>query len=160
MRIDELTKIALNNKYSIERRYRAGHDEIVLYSHHYEIDRQVVRINNETKGILFISNGSSGVNDLNVIKASIEFAETPPEDREEIKKYFYKHNSMKTKGGNPTYLAIRKKPSISYPVLQGSSEDIFEYKVEFTDEEIEEVKKEYGIFLDDFEKIEVKGDKK
>lgn len=72
-----------------------------------------------------------------------------------MKKYFYKHNSMKTKGGNPTYLAIRQRPSISYPVLQGSSQDIFEYKVEFTDEEMEVVKKEYGIFLDDFEKVEV-----
>ena len=95
-----------------------------------------------------------------MILAAMELAETPPEDREEIKKYFYKHNSMKTKGGNPTYLAIRQRPSISYPVLQGSSEDIFEYKVEFTDDEIEKVKKEHGIFLDDFEKIEVKGDQK
>lgn len=90
----------------------------------------------------------------------VEYAETPPEDREEIKKYFYKHNSMKTKGGNPTYLAIRQRPSISYPVLQGSSEDIFEYKVEFTDEEIKKEQKEHGISLDDFEKNEVKDDQK
>ena len=90
----------------------------------------------------------------------VEYAETPPEDRKEIKKYFYKHNFMKTKGGNPTYLAIRQRPSISYPLLQGSSQDIFEYKVEFTDEEIKKEQKEHGISLDDFEKNEVKDDQK
>lgn len=90
MRIDELRKIALDNKYSIERRYRAGCDEIVLYSHRYGIDKQVVLINNETKGILFISNYSCGESDLNVIKASIEYAETPPEDRCEEKYYLVK----------------------------------------------------------------------
>lgn len=90
----------------------------------------------------------------------VEYAETPPEDREEIKKYSYKHNSMKTKGGNPTYLAIRQRPSISYPLLQGSDKDIFEYKVEFTDEEIKKAQKEHGISLDDFEKNEVKDDQK
>ena len=92
----------------------------------------------------------------NMILAAMELAETPPEDREEIKKYFYKHNFMKTKGGNPTYLAIRQRPSISYPVLQGSNQDIFEYKVEFTDEEIEEYKKEFGMNLDHYIKEEAR----
>lgn len=85
----------------------------------------------------------------------VEYVKTPIEEREEDKKYTYQHNFIKTKGNNSTYLAIRQRLSISYPVLQGSSQDIFEYKVEFTDEEMEEVKKEYGIFLDDFKKVEV-----
>lgn len=85
----------------------------------------------------------------------IEYAKTPIKDRGDTSKHIYKHNFIKTKGNSFTYLAIRQRPSISYPVLQGSSEDIFEYKVEFTDEEIEEVKKEYGIFLDDFKKLEM-----
>ena len=153
MRIDELKRIAEENDYEYE----------------FEIDHKFTNKNN---GNYVIINSACenriwttirdwcNDGDFNMIKASIEFAETPPDDREEIKKYFYKHNSMKTKGGNPTYLAIRQRPSISYPVLQGSSEDIFEYKVEFTDDEIEKAKKEHGIFLDDFEKIEVKGDQK
>lgn len=84
-----------------------------------------------------------------------EYARTPIKDRGDTSKHIYKHNFIKTKGDSFTYLAIRQRPSISYPVLQGSNQDIFEYKVEFTDEEIEEVKKEYGIFLDDFKKLEV-----
>lgn len=152
MRIDELKRIAEENDYEYE-----------ADSMKHQFKRQTTRISisRKYKKTLWItSNSYCDYRDFNMIKAAVEFAETPPEDREEIKKYFYKHNSMKTKGGNPTYLAIRQRPSISYPVLQGSSEDIFEYKVEFTDEEIEEVKKEHGIFLDDFEKNEVKDDQK
>ena len=152
MRIDELTKIALDNKYSIERRYRAGHDEIVLYSHHYEIDRQVVRINNETKGILFISNGSSGVNDLNVIKAAIKFAETPPEDREEEEKFYLKQKYFQDHLGSKQYFCIRICGG--YPILKGypiTNAD----KFEFTLKEIEEIKEKFDTDLADFELVEV-----
>lgn len=67
----------------------------------------------------------------------------------------YEHNFIKSRGGNPTYIAIRQRPNNKYPILQGSYKDIFEYKVEFTDKEMEEAKKQYGIFLDDFVKKEV-----
>ena len=96
------------------------------------------------------------ITDERLFDLLVEYAKTPIEDRGDTSKHIYKHNFIKTKGNSFTYLAIRQRPSISYPVLQGSSEDIFEYKVEFTDEEIEEVKKEYGIFLDDFKKVKVK----
>lgn len=155
MRINELKKIAKENDYIYLGTRCKYHDFI------RDSDGALISINQfNVNDIRFFEIDWCLETDLKMIKAAIEFAETPPEDREEIKKYFYKHNSMKTKGGNPTYLAIRQRPSISYPVLQGSSEDIFEYKVEFTDEEIEEVKKEHGIFLDDFEKNEVKDDQK
>lgn len=94
-------------------------------------------------------------NERELFNLLAEYARTPIKDRGDTSKHIYKHNFIKTKGNSFTYLAIRQRPSISYPVLQGSSEDIFEYKVEFTDDEIEEVKKEYGIFLDDFKKVEV-----
>lgn len=95
-------------------------------------------------------------NESELIQLIFDYAKTPIKDRGDTNKYIYKHNFIKTKGNSFTYLAIRQRPSISYPVLQGSSEDIFEYKVEFTDEEIEKAKKEHEIFLDDFKKIEVK----
>ena len=97
-------------------------------------------------------------NERELYNLLVEYARTPIKDRGDTSKHIYKHNFIKTKGDSFTYLAIRQRPSISYPVLQGSSEDIFEYKVEFTDEEIEAVKKEYGIFLDYFEKNEVEDD--
>ena len=85
----------------------------------------------------------------------IEYAKTPIDERKEEEKYFYEHRFIKTRGGNPTYLAIRQRPNYKYPILQGSYKDIFEYKVEFTDKEMEETKKQYGIFLDDFVKKEI-----
>lgn len=85
----------------------------------------------------------------------VEYAKTPIDEREEEDKYFYEHRFIKTRGGNPTYLAIRQRPNTRYPILQGSYKDIFEYKVEFTDKEMEETKKQYGIFLDDFVKKEI-----
>ena len=156
MRIDELKRIAKNNTFRLV-------EDIFTISLYWIGANNLfeIVINKKRVGDIVI------VDDLfdnrkveNMVRAAKVFSNTPLPDREEIKKYFYKHNSMKTKGGNPTYLAIRQRPSISYPVLQGSSEDIFEYKVEFTDEEIKKAENEHGISLDDFEKNEVKGDKK
>lgn len=158
MRIDELKKIAEENDYKwLENK----HNQL---DHKLEFRRNVgvleniinqIAIREGIENRIFFNINYCNEKDLNMIKASLEYAETPPEDRQEIKKYFYKHNFIQTKGNSFTYLAIRQRPSISYPVLQGSSRDIFEYKVEFTDEEIEKAQKEHGIFLDDFKKIEV-----
>lgn len=149
MKIDELKRIAEENDYVLTKSFD-----------NYKLKRKnrgnCIDISNVNANRVWISNISlCDDEDSNMIKAAVEFAETPIEEREEDKKYTYKHNFIRTKGNNFTYLAIRQRLSISYPVLLGSSQDIFEYKVEFTDEEMEEVKKEYGIFLDDFKKVEV-----
>ena len=52
-------------------------------------------------------------------------------------------------------MALRKRPHISYFTLQGSDEDIFEYQVRFTREEIKEIKEKFDTDLSDFEVIEV-----
>lgn len=156
MRTKEYKEIVEDNGY----RYYETIYSIIARKYSEEYYNIEIKVGKLRPGRLEVTIKGFCGDESDMILAAMELAETPPEDREEIKKYFYKHNSMKTKGGNPTYLAIRQRPSISYPVLQGSSEDIFEYKVEFTDDEIEKVKKEHGIFLDDFEKIEVKGDQK
>lgn len=156
MRIDELERIAKNNNFSLVEDIFT----ISLYWIGANNPFEIVINKKRVGDIVIVDDLFDNVKVENMVRAAKAFSNTPLPDRQEIKKYFYKHNSMKTKGGNPTYLAIRQRPSISYPVLQGSSEDIFEYKVEFTDDEIEKAKKEHGIFLDDFEKIEVKGDQK
>lgn len=155
MRIDELKKVAEENDYTL---WSISGD---FYQFKRKLTMKLIHIGKlEVNRIYFHNFDICDEKDFNMIKACMDFSYTPPEDRQEIKKYFYKHNFIQTKGNSFTYLAIRQRPSISYPVLQGSSEDIFEYKVEFTDDEIEKAKKEHGIFLDDFEKIEVKGDQK
>lgn len=84
-----------------------------------------------------------------------KYASTLLDERKEEKKYFYEHKFIKTRGGNPIYLAIRQRPNNKYPILQGSNKNIFEYKVEFTDREMIEAKNQYGIYLFDFIKKEV-----
>lgn len=151
MKINELKRIAKENDYE----YKPGFMR-TRFKRKYDGYTNEIAVNEYAANYVWFSNYyHCDEKDFNMMKATMKYAETPLEDREEIKKYFYEHNSMKTKGGNPTYLAIRQRPSISYPVLQGSSKDVFEYKVEFTDDEIEIFKKEYGICLDDFEKNEV-----
>lgn len=155
MRTKEYKKIVEKNGY---RYYETNYSIIArkYLDEYYDIEIKVGKLR---PGRLEVNIKGFCGDESDIILEAMELAETPLDDREEkIKKYFYKHNSMKTKGGNPTYLAIRQRPSISYPVLQGSSEDIFEYKVEFTDEEIKKAQMEHGIFLDDFEKNEVEGD--
>lgn len=155
MKISELKKIAKENDYKLKEKKETKEITLERKVTYDGLISNVITISLIIKNLIFIENEYCDDKDVKMIKAAVEFAETPPEDREEIKKYFYEHNSMKTKGGNPTYLAIKQRPSISYPVLQGSSKDVFEYKVEFTDDEIEIFRKEYGICLDNFEKNEV-----
>lgn len=85
----------------------------------------------------------------------VEYAKTPLDEREEEKKCFYRHKWAKTKNGNWLYMALRERPNISYLTLQGSNEDVFEYKVRFTLKEIEEIKEKYNTDLSDFEEKEV-----
>lgn len=158
MKISELKKIAKENDYKLKEEKET---EQIILERKITFDgfiSNVITISLMEKNLIFIKSKHCDDKDIKMIKGAVEFAETPIGDREEIKKYFYEHNSMKTKGGNPTYLAIRQRPSISYPVLQGSSEDVFEYKVQFTDEEIKLAVKEHDIFLDDFEMIEVENE--
>lgn len=152
MRIDELKRIATNNNFSLVEDIFT----ISLYWMGVNNPFEIV-INKKRVGDVVI------VDDLfdnrkveNMVRAAKAFSNTPLPDRQEIKKYTYKHESLKTKGNSFTYLAIRQRPSISYPTLQGSDVDIHEYKVEFTDKEIEEYKKEFGINLDHYIKEEVK----
>lgn len=91
-------------------------------------------------------------NEDKLFELMVEYVKTPLDERKEEEKYFYEHKFIKTRGGNPTYLAIRQRPNNKYPILQGSYKDIFEYKVEFTDKEMEEAKNKYWICLDDFVK--------
>lgn len=113
--------------------------------------REICRINNNyTEWGLLNDSFKKDVFDI-----IFEYASTPLDERKEEKKCFYEHKFIKTRGGNPTYLAIRQRPNNKYPILQGSCKDVFEYKIEFTDKEIKEAKKQYGIFLDDFVKKEI-----
>lgn len=155
MKISELKRIARENDY--ELRKDKDYEGIIL-ERRVDADgviSNVIMVSSKIKNQIFVKNEYCDDKDINMIKAAAAFAETPVGEREEEKKCIYEHKFIKSRNGNPVYFTIRQRPNISYPVLQGSSEDVFEYKVQFTDEEIKLVLQEYEIFLDAFERIEV-----
>ena len=149
MKIKELKRIAKENDYILSRPFGD-------FTFTEGVGENYINISGDYKNRIWFSIPSfCNEKDFNMIKAAVEFAETPLEEREVPKKYYLKHRWAKTKNGNWMYLALRQRPSISYLTLQGSDKDIFEYQVRFTREEIDEIKEEYNTDLSDFEIVEV-----
>lgn len=159
---DELSKIDNGYKYSIIEKEGIGyftHDIIAkptTKSYKANPCNDLIylvasfTINNDRVKIL-------GVEHTKAIKSLLDFIDTPIEDR--ICHYFIlEHKFLKTKGGSPSYLAIRQRPNISYPILQGSPIDIADYKVVFTEREIKDFDFNKGFSMDEFKKIEVDKD--
>lgn len=85
MKIDELKNIAEENGYVLTRPFDK-----------YKLERKnsgnCIDISNVNTNRVWISNISiCDDKDLNMIKAAVEFAETPIEDREEEKKFYLRH---------------------------------------------------------------------
>ena len=90
MRIDELKRIAEENDYEYE-----------ADSMKHQFKRQTRRINiskKDEKTLWITSNSYCDDKDFNMIKAAVEFAETPIEDREEEKYYLVKFSEKEIEG--------------------------------------------------------------
>lgn len=86
MKIDELEKISEENDYEF---YESLEYKSIALTRRISVDGLItnqISINSNTKNHVFIENCHCDEKDLNVIKAAIELAETPPEDRGEITK--------------------------------------------------------------------------
>ena len=91
--------------------------------------------------------------DFNMIKAAVEFAETPPEDRKEKEKKFYlEHRYFKCTNGDSRYFQILESDGTPWLNAMYS---VMGYKKQFTLKEIEETKKKFDTDLKDFELVEV-----
>ena len=147
MRIDELKRIAKENDYEYSK-YSITH----IFTRE-NIDNYI-RINSMFENRIWISitDWCDG-KDFNMLKAAVEFAETPPEEREEDMKNFLVHKFMR--GGKnlsfPGYLMQCHATDLMYignDILDGRS-----YSCErntFTMEEIEKIKKENNTKLKNF----------
>ena len=82
----------------------------------------------------------------------VEYAETPPEDREEEKKFYLKHKYFKCTNGDSRYFQIYE--SNGTPWLNAMY-TVMGYKKQFTLKEIDEIKEKFGTDLADFELVEV-----
>ena len=63
---------------------------------------------------MFIENRHCDKKDINVIKAAIELVETPPEDREEEKKFYLEHKWENKKFTRKEIEEIKEKFDISW----------------------------------------------
>lgn len=145
MKIDELKRIAEENDYEYE--YKMYHKFINKNNGNY------ITINSMRENRIWVSVTSwCEDKDFNMIKAAIEFAETPIEDREEEKKFYLEHRYFKCTNGDSRYFQIYEpdgKPWLN------AMYSVMGYKKQFTLKEIEEIKEKFDTDLADFELVEV-----
>ena len=145
MKIDELKRIAEENFY-VYRGVMGG-----SYNFIRDIDGALIDISKfKVNDIHFLDIDWCQETDLKMIKAVIEFAETPLEDREEEKKFYLRHKWLECIGNR--YLTWDPGDNCCY--LDDSAE-YYSGKMKFTLNEIEEIKKKFDTDLKDFELVEV-----
>ena len=153
MKISELKTIAKENDYELKEEKEI---EQITLERKVTFDgfiSNVITISLIKKNLIFIKSKHCDDKDFNMIKAAVEFAETPVDEREEEKKFYLKHRWFKP---SPIY-----KNYLNYWI--GNDEYWLDYKNEskeiqtqFTLKEIDEMKEKFNTDLKDFKKIEVK----
>ena len=144
MKTDELKRIAKENDYILSRPFGD-------FTFTEGVGENYINISGDYKNRIWFSIPSfCNEKDFNMIKAAVEFAETPLEEREEPKKYYLKHKWIETEGYN--YLNFEIKDN-NYICASQNKSDL--YQTTFTKEEIEEIKRKLNTDLNDFEIVEV-----
>lgn len=149
MKINELKKIAEKNEYELTEcleQYEFVRRSEIFY-HHITISK--VRAN----GLWIFIKVWCDDKDFNMIKAAVEFAETPIKDREEEKKFYLRHRWLKPKPIYKNYLNHWIGTNKYWLDYNNETENI---QTQFTLKEIDEIKEKFNTDLGDFEKIEVK----
>ena len=152
MKISELKKIAKENDYELKEEKEAEQITLVRKVGVSGIFFNLITVDLKIKNLMFIENRYCDEKDFNMIKAAVEFAETPIEDREEEKKFYLKHKYFKDDMGYKQCFCIRT--SGGYPLLKSIAIPIAD-KIKFTKKEIEEIKERFDTDLKDFEEVEV-----
>lgn len=153
MRIDELKRIAEENDYKLEK--LNDRKEIIL-TRRVSVDgflANFITISLDFDNQIWIKNINCSEKDLKTIKAAVEFAETPPEDREEEKKFYAKHRYLVQAGDYTTaFLNYATNNDRLYVYTKAQT---YSVKTQFTLKEIEKIKEKFDTDLKDFELVEV-----
>lgn len=151
MRINELKRIAEENGYVLTRSFKDFRLTKRVNVNYININ--YININSECENKIWVSITTwCDDKDFNMIKAAVEFAETPIEEREEEKKFYLEHRYFRFYNGSSKYLGmdlLKDKPDLYSKIA-------YEWvKNQFTLKEIEEIKKKFDTDLADFELVEV-----
>ena len=114
MRIDELKRIAEKNDYEFRESLEY---EAISLARKISLDGLIsnhISISLNAENQVFIENRHCDKKDINVIKAAIELVETPPEDREEEKKFYLEHKWENKKFTRKEIEEIKEKFDISW----------------------------------------------
>ena len=147
MKYKELERIAVKAEWTIT-------DKLTLYyiEKEYEEYKNKIIIGKIKRRSIYIDNYvCMPQEDFEVIKAAIELAETPPEEREKEKKYYLRHRFLVEEGDCDCL-------NYDHSLQELNLSDIGQSKstqTQFTKREIEEIKEKYDTDLKDFEIIEV-----
>lgn len=150
MKINELKRIAEENDYELTDHHICGELRLSRREEKYGDVINTITISKITKGYIAINNTFSDSKDLKMLKASIEFAETSIEDREEEKKFYLRHRWLECNEADYLNFEI----SGNYYGLN-SKRDVSWAKTKFTLKEIEKIKAKFDTDLKDFELVEV-----
>ena len=146
MKINELKRIAEENDYELR-------SDLWQHSLKRKGCDTYININGKIENRIWVSIVTiCDEKDFKMLKAAVEFAETPPEDRVEEKKFYLKHKYFQAHLGKKQYFCIRT--SGGYPILKGYPITNVD-KFGFTLKEIEEIKEKFDTDLADFELVEV-----
>ena len=127
MKIDELKKIATENDYELR-------SDLWQYSLKRKGCDAYININAKIKNRIWVSIVTiCDEKDFNMIKAAVEFAETPLDEREEEKKFYLEHRWL-DRGNEANYLNF--EIGEFYYSLDSKPETSWE-KTKFTLKEIE-----------------------
>lgn len=153
MKINELKRIAEENDYKYE------YDESCFRTRFKrEVDgcTNKISINEWNENRMWISNDYfCDEKDFNMIKATMKYAETPPEDREEEKKFYLRHKWLNLDTNNylpHNYLHLDVDDG---SCMLDDNEEFSFTKIKLTEKEIKEIKKKFNTDLADFELVEV-----
>lgn len=144
MTYKELQKIAEDNGYEIKNDI----DYVILTKY----KENTIKISKLKEDIMLSTIRVCFKNDFLMLQASLKYAETPLEDRHEEKKYYLKHRYLSNCCGENF---LNHALPLNRWVLS-DKQHFEEYRSEFTQKEIEEIKEKYNTDLKDFEIIEVK----
>ena len=108
MKINELKRIAKENDYKLENKHNQLEHKLEFRRNAGGLENILnqIAIREGIENRIFFDINYCDEKDFNMIKAAVEFAETPLEDREEEKKFYLEHKYFKCINGDSRYFQI------------------------------------------------------
>ncbi len=91
-------------------------------------------------------------NDKDLFKLCVDYTSTPIEEREEEKKYYLRKKELEFYEGTDNYLNFQVEEKFFRLLDESETEN---YKTQFTQKEIDEIKEKFNTDLEEFKQIPV-----